>query len=216
MSKGKKIIIAIIVIAVAILTVVKCVQNERANPSVADKPIIYLYPEETTELTVKLGNAENLTAVYPDYEDGWTVAAEPDGTLTDASGREYYGLYYECKNILCHRDITEGFVVQRDEIKPFLEEKLAILGLTDKEAEEFIIYWLPRLEKTPYVAVRFQTADEIEANMPLIISEEPNTLIRIMMEWKGLDKSIEIPEQKLEQANRSGFTVVEWGGTEIE
>jgi hypothetical protein len=216
MSKGKKIIIAIIVIAVAILTVVKCVQNERANPSVADKPIIYLYPEETTELTVKLGNAENLTAVYPDYEDGWKVNAEPDGTLTDASGREYYGLYYECKNMLRHRDISEGFIVEREDIKPFLEEKLAILGLTDKEAEEFIIYWLPRLEKTPYVAVRFQTADEIEANMPLIISEEPNTLIRIMMEWKGLDKSIEIPEQKLEQANRSGFTVVEWGGTEIE
>ena len=216
MSKGKKIIIAIIVIAVAILTVVKCVQNERANPSVADKPIIYLYPEETTELTVKLGNAENLTAFYPDYEDGWTVTAEPDGTLTDASGREYYGLYYECKNILCHRDSTEGFVVQRDEIKPFLEEKLAILGLTDKEAEEFIIYWLPRLEKTPYVAIRFQTADEIEANMALIISEEPDTMIRIMMEWKGLDKSVEIPEQKLIKVIRSGFTVVEWGGTEIE
>ena len=57
------------------------------------------------ELTVKLGKAENLKAVYPDYEDGWKVNAEPDGTLTDASGREYYGLYYECKNTLRHRDI---------------------------------------------------------------------------------------------------------------
>ena len=216
MNKGKKIIITIIVIAVVIITVVNCVQNEKTNPSVADKPIIYLYPEETTEITVKLGNAENLTAVYPDYEDGWTVTAKPDGTLTDASGREYYGLYYECKSILHHRDIAEGFIVERDDIKPFLEEKLAILGLTDKEAEEFIIYWLPRLEKTAYVAVRFQTADEIEANMPLIISEKPDTLIRIMMEWKGLDKSIEIPEQKLIKVIRSGFTVVEWGGTEIE
>ena len=214
MSRGLKIFLVIILVVLVVAAIIKLVQNDGFEVT-EDKPVIYLYPQKTTELTVELGRPENLTAVYPEYKDGWKVTARPDGTLTDAACREYYSLYYECKNILGHTDITEGFVVAREDIPAFLEEKLAILGLTDKEAEEFIIYWLPRLQKTDYVAVRFQTLDEIEANMPLIISEEPDTLIRIMMEWKGLDEYAGIPEQELKQAVRSGFTVVEWGGTEL-
>ena len=57
---------------------------------------------------------------------------------------------------------------------------------------------------------------EIEENMPLIISPKPDTMIRVMMEWKGLDKYVEVQEQELTQVNREGFTVVEWGGTEIK
>ena len=213
--KRRTIIIIAIVIVLVVVAVIKLTQNNGFEVT-EDKPVIYLYPEKTTELTVELGRPENLTAVYPEYKDGWKVTSRPDGTLTDAAGREYYSLYYECKNILDHTDITEGFVVAREDIPAFLEEKLAILGLNDKEAEEFIIYWLPRLQKTDYVAVRFQSLDEIEANMPLIISEEPDTFIRIMMEWKGLYEYFEIPEQELKQAVRSGFTVVEWGGTELK
>ena len=38
------------------------------------KPIIYLYPPKTTEVSVKLGNPQNLTHTYPKYEeDGWKV-----------------------------------------------------------------------------------------------------------------------------------------------
>ena len=215
MSRGLKIFLVIILVVLVVAAIVKLIQNNGFE-DVDDKPVIYLYPEKTTELTVELGRPENLTAVYPEYKDGWKVTAKPDGTLTDAVGREYYSLYYECKNTLAHTDITEGFVVAREDVPAFLEEKLDILGLNDKEAEEFIIYWLPRLQKTDYVAVRFQTLDEIESNMPLIISEEPDTLIRIMMEWKGLGEYAEIPEQDLKQAVRSGFTVVEWGGTELK
>ena len=214
MNKVFKIVAAVVLIALVIVAIVKLIQNDGFEVT-EDKPVIYLYPETATELTVELGRPENLTAVYPEYKDGWKVTAEPDGTLTDIAGREYYSLYYECKNILGHGDIEEGFVVARDDAAAFLEEKLAILGLNDKEAEEFIIYWLPRLQKTDYVAVRFLTAEEIETNMPLIISEEPDTLIRIMMEWKGLDEYIELPEQELTRVVRTGFTVVEWGGTEI-
>ena len=58
--------------------------------------------------------------------------------------------------------------------------------------------------------------EEIEENMPLYISKTPDTLIRVMMEWKGLDEYKEVKEQKLEKAERKGFTVVEWGGTEIK
>jgi hypothetical protein len=52
-----------------------------------DKPVIYLYPQETTEIRVKLDYDGILTCTYPRYENGWTVTAQPDGTLTDAFGQ---------------------------------------------------------------------------------------------------------------------------------
>ena len=56
----------------------------------------------------------------------------------------------------------------------------------------------------------------MEENMPLEIDPEPDTLIRILMTYKGLDEPIEVTEQELETSERTGFVAVEWGGTEIE
>ena len=60
--------------------------------------------------------------------------------------------------------------------------------------------------------------DEINNAMPLDINPTPDTLIRVLMTYKGLDKPIEgITEQQLPTTPiRDGFTVVEWGGSEIE
>lgn len=184
----------------------------------AAKPIIYIYPEEQTEVTVELGKKDNLTCTYPIYEDKWNVIAEPDGTLKDKeTGRTYYALYWEGVNSKKYNEkLEEGFIVKGEDTAKFLEEKLAILGLNEREEEEFIIYWLPQMQSNRYNYIRFQTMKEINENMPLNITPKPDTLIRIVMEWKGLNKPIEVKEQKLEQAERSGYTVVEWGGTEIK
>ena len=182
----------------------------------AEKPIIYLYPQEKTELTVTLGKPENLTCSYPEYKNGWNVVANPDGTLVDKeSGRELYSLYWEGLQTE-PVNMEEGFVVKGTDTAKFLEEKLAILGLTDKEAEEFIVYWLPELQNNEYNYIRFATIDEINTNMPLDFSVNPDTLIRVLMQYKPLDEKIEVREQKLETPARSGFVAVEWGGTEIK
>jgi hypothetical protein len=34
-----------------------------------------------------------------------------------------------------------------------------------------------------------------------------------MMDWKAIDKSIDIPEQQLDSPERNWFTVVEWWGS---
>ena len=182
------------------------------------KPIIYLYPTETTKVNVGLSNPERLTTDYPNYQKGWTVTAEPDGTLTDQNGKQYYALYYESKNTKQYGadSLNEGFVVSRDEVESFLEDKLSTLGLNYKEREEFITYWAGILEQKPYVFIRFQTAAEIDKNMGLIISPQPDTMIRVMMEYKTLDQKIEAKPQQLSPVTRHGFTVVEWGGTEIK
>lgn len=52
--------------------------------------------------------------------------------------------------------------------------------------------------------------------MPLEFSKQPDTLIRVLMTFKSLDKPIKVQEQKLETPNRNGFVAVEWGGSEIK
>ncbi len=181
------------------------------------KPIIYIYPEQETLVSVKLDNPENLICTYPEYNnDGWTVYAKPNGDLQDIkTGRNLYALYWEGKSskIYNYENAQEGFIVKGENTAEFLEEKLEILGLNEREAEEFIVYWLPQMEKNEYNYIRFETKEEINKEMPLEIEPNPDTIIRILMDWKALDEKIEIEEQKLEKANREGFTVVEWGGS---
>lgn len=112
--------------------------------------------------------------------------------------------------------VKEGFVVKSEDSAQFLEEKLEILGLNEKETQEFIIYWLPILESNKYNYIRFASKDEIETNMPLEITPKPNTTIRILMTFKGLDKPINVKEQYLEKTQRTGYAAVEWGAVEIK
>lgn len=181
------------------------------------KPVIYLYPEQEQEVSVTLGYPDALTCTYPKYQSDWKVLARPDGTLTEISSqKELYSLYYESKNVIPFSVTNEGFVVKSEDTASFLEEKLAILGLNPREAEEFIIYWLPILEANPYNYIRFATREEIDANMPLSVSSDPDTVIRVLMEYKPLSAPITVKEQTLTSVTRSGFTVVEWGGTPIQ
>ena len=186
-------------------------------PWVVLKPIIYLYPETETEVSVTLGKPENVTVSYPAYGDGWHVLAQPDGNLVDLeTGRRLYALYWEGKNGKAP-PMDEGFVVAGADTATFLEEKLALLGLSDREAEEFIVYWLPVLQENAYNLIRFETVEEIEDYMPLKLSVEPDTLIRVLMAFRPLEEAVEVPEQVLPQTpERKGFTVVEWGGTKAD
>ena len=187
-------------------------QHTKITP--VEKPIIYLYPEQETEVAVTLGHPEKLLASYPLYDGGWNVLARPDGTLTDLkTGRELYSLYWEGKEY-DNRMIDDGFVVRGSETAGFLEEKLAILGLNERETEEFIVYWLPKLQENNYNYVRFLSQDEINEYMPLYVSPTPDTMIRVMMSVRPLDNPINIHEQDLGPTPvRDGFTVVEWGGS---
>lgn len=188
------------------------------NPDepVDKKPIIYLYPEKETEITIKLGKPNNITLSYPEYNNGWTVIANSDGTLIDKfTGRKLYSLYWEGKHTE-KINLEEGFVVSRKDTIKFLEEKLKVLGLNDKESEEFIIYWLPELQKSRYNYIRFADIDEINRNMPLDLSVKPDTIIRVLMQYKPLNNKINVKEQTLSTIERVGFTVVEWGGVRVE
>ncbi len=179
------------------------------------KPVIYLYPETETEVSVKLDYAGRLTCTYPEYGDGWKVTARPDGRLTDALGREYYCLFWEGIADEPY-EIGEGFVVAGNDTAEFLREKLLYLGLTETEANEFIIYWLPQMQGNAYNYIRF-AGDEYTEKAKLDIKPAPDTLIRVFMVWQGLDTPIEVEEQTLTPVtSREGFVAVEWGGCELK
>ena len=184
------------------------------EPNVAYKPVIYLYPEKETNISVELTLDGRLTCTYPKYSDGWVVTAAPDGTLTDKNGQTYNYLYWEGETYAKY-DMSKGFCVKGKDTAAFLEGALEQLGLTRREANEFIVYWLPQMEQNPYNIISFQT-DAYTNAAELKVSPEPDTLIRVFMSWKKADSYIYLPEQGFSAVQRSGFTVVEWGGTEIQ
>lgn len=178
------------------------------------KPVIYLYPQEQTAIDVLLDYDGELTCTYPAYADGWRVIANPDGTLYNQDdGQEYSYLFWEGKSDTAY-DFSKGFVVKGTDTAAFLQEKLTYMGLTPKEYNEFIVYWLPKMEGNAYNLIAFQS-ETYTAKARLQITPAPDTLLRVFMAYRPLEQALEVEEQILQPTLRQGFTVVEWGGAEV-
>ncbi len=177
------------------------------------KPVIYLYPEEQTEVSVRVNFTEGgeLTCTYPEYGEGWEVTALPDGTIYDKDGNEYYCLYWEGEGS-AKFESGKGWCVAGSDTAAFLRKKLFEIGLTAREANEFIIYWLPELQKNLYNLITFHT-DDYAKSVPLTVSPAPDTVIRVFMTYEPVDAFTEIEPQVLPHYEREGFTLVEWGGS---
>ena len=192
--------------------------------ALAAKPVIYLYPEQACEVKVSLSFDGELTCVYPSFaeslpaegRDGgtWTVVAQPDGTLADpCTGREYGYLFWEGLQAT-EPDMSQGFCVAGADTEGFLEDSLARLGLTDREAADFITYWLPRMQGNAYNLISFQGGAYEDAAC-LSVDPAPDTVIRVFMAWCPFDEPVDVEPQELDAPDRGGFTLVEWGGTEL-
>lgn len=117
------------------------------------KPVIYLYPEQETEISVRLELDGEFTVTEPLYEDGWSVLAKPNGTLIH-QGVEYPYLFWEAKTDITF-DMSRGFCVAAEETEGFLKEKLLYLGLNARESAEFMEFWLPKMQQNPYNLIAF-------------------------------------------------------------
>ena len=185
----------------------------RYRPTVAKKPIIYVYPKETMDISVQL-NLKNskFTTIYPKFNDKntWNIRAKPNGDIL-MNGKTYPYLFWEAESYN-HQNTNEGFIVSEENAEEFLEEKLNILGLNEKEKTDFITFWLPVLLKNKLSLCSFQTEKFFE-NMELNVTPKPDSMIRIFLSIKKLDAPINVKEQKLVSVERKGYTVVEWGGS---
>lgn len=182
------------------------------RPVGAAKPVIYLYPEEPMEVDVTLELEGELTFTYPAYDGGWHVTARPDGTLV-SGGREYDYLFWEGETTRFQPDLSEGFLVKREDTVAFLETNLEKLGLTTEEANEFIVYWAPILMENAYNKITFVEEAYTEA-VRLRVTPAPDTLLRVFMVYEKADADTAVTPQTLRTTARNGFTVVEWGGAE--
>jgi len=190
----------------------------RYNPGrMMKKPVIYIYPTEEIEATVSVHPEGEFTAVYPSFTDKknneWKVHASPSGKLL-IDDREYTSLFWEADHKTFVPTFETGFIVTKENAVAFLEEKLRILGLTDLEANEFITFWVPVLNKNGKSVVSFQF-DNYEKAAPLAISPKPDTIIRVFLGIRKAEDNEQIKEQVLPTYKRQGYTVVEWGGCDI-
>ena len=184
---------------------------------VAAKPVIYLYPEDETDVHVELELTESdLSTTYPKYNNGWDVTAYPDGTLLNkADSTHHKYLFWDAVNCRTRFDFSKGFCVAGSDTESFLKEKLTYMGLTEEEMNEFIVYWLPLMEHNKYNLISFQ-GDVYTDSAKLEITPAPDSLLRIFMAYVPLEEAVETEPQQLEAFERNGFTVVEWGGSEIK
>ena len=195
-----------------------CTSNELRDlrDDVCYKPVVYLYPDKETRCNVKVELQGALTCTYPAYgADGWCgFVAAPDGTLTFPDGRKYYCLYWE-GTTPTHWDFSKGYCVKGADTADFLAEVLAKIGLSFREANEFIIYWLLHMQDNPYNVIAFQRERYAESAR-LEIKPQPDSILRVFMAWKASDSPVDIAAPDITPFERKGFTVVEWGGTEVE
>lgn len=185
----------------------------------AGKPVIYLYPQSKEDVLVNLDFKGTLQTTYPLYDyqiKGWKVTAYPDGRLINiADNKEYSYLFWDGEMSAAKFDMSKGFVVEGKNTRGFLQDTLAKMGLTPREYNEFIVYWLPHMESNKYNLIHFADKEYTDV-AALKITPKPDSLLRVFMVYKGLLSNKKVEPQELPSFERKGFSVVEWGGACID
>lgn len=193
--------------------------NQPNQEIMIGKPAIYLYPNVKTEINIKNDFKGKVLNTYPLYKNGWNVIAEPNGTLYNLDDKRIYNyLFWDGSYNFTtkHYQYENGFYVKKDDNITFLQEKLELLGLNNTEINDFVVYWLPELNKNEENFIHFWVNDNIDNSSILTINPKPDTLLRVFMEFKSYNGEQKLPLQELYLTSRKGFTVVEWGGSNID
>lgn len=208
------------------------------------KPVVYLYPEKTIDVHLSFTTPVSLNTQIPFYNNGWFVKAQPDGRLTDLQpqytdcskidslkfGSEYTVnacktnnypyIYWSGKSLENSYPKAEGgWVVERKNLKIFMDQKLKEIGLTEKESNDMTSYWIPKMNEknSPYYRISFLTTKQMNEFVPMNVRPVPDSVLRVFLDFKPLNsKPIVDPiPQQFGKFNRHGFTLVEWGGLNL-
>ncbi len=177
------------------------------------KPAIYVYPPQTEQVHIAIAPAGKLLKTIPDYPPGgWTITADPNGTITYQNNIYDY-LFYEARipDALIPTQHS-GYIVANDDLKNFFSSTLPVLGLNTKEQQQFSEYWLKALPKNPFYFISIVPQTILDTISPLTITPYPDTVLRITLKFQPLDQPIPVTPPNLPLIHRNGFTVVEWGG----
>ncbi|CAN5301611.1 hypothetical protein BH09BAC5_BH09BAC5_04010 [soil metagenome] len=187
-------------------------------PVICDKPVIYVYPQDTMQVNIQLDLKGVLGFTYPAYDIGWNFVADPDGKI-HTNNKEYHYLFWDGTTNIDNSEINwyEGFIVEKDSLVPFFEEKLKLMGLNSKEIDDYITYWCPRMMVNEKNYIHFLFNDDYSEYAELNVNPVPDKMFRVFMLWTKADdeRNTHVIPQEIEQFERVGFTIVEWGGAEM-
>jgi len=190
-----------------------------------EKPVIYMYSPNQLTANVTLDLKGELTFTYPEYKEGWNVVVNQSGSIRDVeSGKNYPYLFWEgqIKNLSFTSSFNafDGYQINTDSTISFLESKLSGYGLNVKEQTDFITYWAPRINQKEYATVQFLVDEDYGSEIGLLsMKPKPDCMRRVYLLFASSDEAIErftsLPKKVL-PFYRNGFTVIEWGGSEIQ
>jgi hypothetical protein len=177
------------------------------------KPVIYLYPESEMDVDVYVSPQGGFSYTDPVYDDGWRVTAHLNGRLTNRDdGRPYPYLFWEGRGGM-YSEPSNFWVVAQNDVHGFLIETLGDIGLNGREIFDFLEFWEPRMQDAAYYKIGFHGNKVMDQLAPLEMSVEPDSELRILMDYTELDVPIKAqPPKWIPRFERDGFTVVEWGG----
>ncbi len=200
------------------VTIIDFTTPAPSRPIAVRKPVVYLYPQTTQRVRVGLTVDGEWIASYPALTaDAWTVVASPDGQLVDvATGRRHRYLFWEATSAEWHVDPTNAHCVAGTEATAFLERACAAYALTSDECGDFVSYWLPTLANNPYSVVEFIDEDRYGRYAQLAVEPAPDTVIRPFMVFRRSEVPVAVGAPAWPQRQRRGFTVVEWGGADLD
>lgn len=219
LRQKKSIITAIVLFVLSIvLLLVPTLFANTLNPTIFAKPVIYLYPKTNTHIQVQLHFPGKLNVTYPSYKNAWDIIASPNGEIINVSDHKKYSyLFWDGKfDGINEYNMSLGYIIKRENTAAFLQSTLKKMGLTPKEYNEFIVYWLPRMMENEYNLIHFATKEEYDDKVILNISPEPDTVLRVFMVFKRIDPGVAITQQTIKPFVRRGFTAIEWGGMELK
>ena len=192
--------------------------------TIVDKPVIYCYSDEPIEASIFLEPRSELTFTYPKIENNtWDFSLNKNGIQHNNQAYPY--LFWEGKtDVLTYKSNEigqlEGYLVKTDTVVSFLENKLNNFGFNQTEKADFITFWGPRMIQENYAFVQFITDMDYEKLIAGIkIEPIPNSMFRLFMMFTPIESpntNFEIIEPEITSFPRSGFTVLEWGGAEIQ
>ena len=182
--------------------------DEYISPYHAREPVIYLYPQESTQINVSLSikNGE-VTISEPEYNDGWSVLVNPNGSIE--GGYDY--LFYEAK-ITFLENPSEGWCIEFNSLETWMDEYLIELGLNNNEKNDFKKFWLNFLPEANYYEIKLLSKEYLDENWRLYIEPLPDVLIRNIFVFKSLQNPIVLESPSITVPIRTGFTIIEWGG----
>lgn len=181
-----------------------------------EKPVLYFYPVQPTQVSLQLNVNGELTFTYPKYENGWNFQADPNGNLT-MNGESYRYLFWESnyKVQSGFEKNEDGFCVAKEDVVSFLDEKLTEIGMNGVEKADFITFWAPRMLENNFALIRFMQNEACDEFAELDISPKPDHVNRFYVVWSSSSSELNLNPQTLTPLKRDGFTVLEWGGQEL-